>query len=146
MLKKGDDDSKPWLHWRRRKKCIKHGQSSLAWGHHPLQCKEHACGKQQGVAYFLFCFPTKKPNTELAQFGCWFISNEIPIPWSYLCSHLSNCWTLHYRKSPVQVFSNCEMLHSLHRLLGLLLDSVLSLGEEGREEAICLSRFLWNCC
>lgn len=49
---------------------FKRAQSSLAWGHHPLQCKEHACGKQQGAVYFLFCFPTKKPNTELAQFGC----------------------------------------------------------------------------
>lgn len=30
--------------------------------------------------------------------------------------------------------------------LGLLLYSRLSLGDEGRKEAICLSRFLWNCC
>lgn len=134
---------------------FKHAQSSLPWALHPFQCKGHVCGKQQGIIFsFLLSYVKKtktekttkpNPNTELAQFVCWFTSNEIPISSSNLCSHLSKCWNLHYRKSPVQVFSNSEMLHSLHRFLGLVLESELSLREEGRQEAICLSRFLWNC-
>lgn len=43
------------------------------------------------------------------------------LQWSYLCNHLSKRWNLHYKRSPVQVLSNCEMLCSLHRLLGFLL-------------------------
>lgn len=123
---------------------FKHAQSSPAWGHHPLQRKECAFGKQQGVGVFSFPFSYK--NDKFRASTVWML---VYIQWNshplVLLVHLSKCWNLHYRRSPVQVFSKCEMLHSLHRLVGLLLDSVLSLGEEGREEAICLSRFLWNC-
>lgn len=121
---------------------LEHAQSSLSWALHPLQCKKHIYGKQQVLFCFvMFCFLLsywKPPNTELAQFGCWFTSSESPITWSYLYSHSSKCWNLYYRRSPVQVFSSCEMLHSLPRFLGLLLESELSPREEGREEAICL--------
>lgn len=64
MLKKGDDDSKSWLQWRRRKKCIVTSnmpRAALPGATTPCSVRNiHACGKQQGAVYFLFCFPTKK--------------------------------------------------------------------------------------
>lgn len=30
---------------------VKHAQSSLSWALHPLQCKGHGCGKQQGIIF-----------------------------------------------------------------------------------------------
>ena len=63
MLKKGDNVSKSWSQWRRRRKCILASnatRAALPGANTPCSVRKHACGKQQGVVYFLFCFPTKK--------------------------------------------------------------------------------------
>lgn len=40
---------------------FKHAQSSLAWGHHPLQCKEHTClWKAARCCLFSFLFSYKE--------------------------------------------------------------------------------------
>lgn len=125
--KKWNDDSESWLQWRRRKQCIVAStmpRAALAGATTPCSVRNVPVESSKVVGFFLFGFPLKKKlkKSEPAQFRCWLISNEIPVSWSYLCSHLSKRWNLHYRRSPVQVLSNCEMPHSLHRLLGFLLD------------------------
>lgn len=46
---------------------FKHTQSSLSWALHPLQCKRHVCGKQQGIIFTFLLSYWKNPKKQQQQ-------------------------------------------------------------------------------